>query len=106
MLELNDQNFKQEVEDFKGVIMIDFWAPWCGPCQVSGPIVEEVSENIKEKAKIAKLNVDENNEIASKFGVMSIPTFIFIKDGKEIERKIGMQSKEEMIRKIEELLGE
>lgn len=102
--EINDSNFKQEIEEYKGVAMVDFWAPWCGPCQTSGPIVEAISDELKEKAKIAKVNVDDNQEISSRFGVMSIPTFIFFKDGKEVDRKIGLQSQEGLKTVIEGLL--
>lgn len=103
-LEITDSNFKQEIEEYKGVAMVDFWAAWCGPCQAAGPIVTELQEEVKEKAKIGKINVDENQEVASKYGVMSIPTFIFFKDGKEADRKVGLQSKEAMKETIEALL--
>jgi len=103
-LEITDSNFKQEIEEYKGVAMVDFWAAWCGPCQAAAPIVAELHEEVKEKAKVGKVNVDENQEIASKYGVMSIPTFIFFKDGKEADRKVGLQSKEAMKETIETLL--
>lgn len=95
-LEINDSTFKQEIEDYKGVAMVDFWAPWCGPCQSSAPIVEAIGKELEGKAKVAKMNVDDNQAVAAKFGVMSIPTFVFFKDGKEINRKIGMQSQENL----------
>jgi len=94
VLEINDASFKQEVEDYKGLVMIDFWAPWCGACVASAPVVEKIAEESKDKVKVVKINVDENQETASRFGVMSIPTFIFIQNGKEVERKIGSQVQE------------
>jgi len=103
-LEINDSSFKKEIEEQKGVAMVDFWAPWCGPCQASAPIVEAVSGEFKDKAKVAKMNVDDNQETASRLGVMSIPTFIFFKDGKEVDRKIGMQSQEGLKSVLEGLL--
>lgn len=103
-LEINDASYKKEIEEYKGVAMVDFWAPWCGPCQTSGPIVEALSNELKDKAKVAKMNVDDNQETASRLGVMSIPTFVFFKDGKETDRKIGLQSAEALKESIEGLL--
>jgi thioredoxin 1 len=104
-LEISDANFKQEVEDSKGLTMIDFWAPWCGPCQTAGPIVEALAAEFKDKMKVAKLNVDDNQVTASKFGVMSIPTFVFFKDGKEADRKVGLPSQESLKEIIDRLLA-
>ncbi len=104
MLELNKENFKAEIEDHKGVAMVDFWASWCGPCQMATPIMEKVSQEMTGKAKFAKLNVDDNQELASRFGVMSIPTFVFFKDGQEVDRQIGLQGEEEIKANIEKLL--
>jgi len=104
MLEINDSNFKQEVEDYSGLVMVDFWAPWCGACQASAPAVESISEEYKDRVKVAKLNVDDNHELASRFGVMSIPTFIFFRGGKEVERKVGMQSQDSMKEILDRLL--
>ncbi len=99
-VELTDQNFDQEVKENKGVTLVDFWAPWCAPCKMQGPIVEEVSKEIGDKAKVAKLNVDENKAKAEEFGVMSIPTLKIFKDGKEVEDMIGLQSKEVLLENI------
>ena len=103
MLEINDKNFKTEVEDHKGLVLIDFWAAWCGPCQTSAPILETLNEKMKNEVKVAKLNVDNNQATAGRFGVMSIPTFVFFKDCKEIERKIGVQSEEALTETIKRL---
>ena len=92
-----ENNFKEEVLNYKGLSIVDFWAPWCGPCKMFGPIFEQVS-NKYEDIKFCKLNVDEDNEaISREFGVMSIPTVIFFKDGKEIDRNIGFMSENNLI---------
>lgn len=93
----NKNNFKQEVEDNVGAVLVDFFAPWCGPCQIMGPIVEELINEYKDKSvKIGKLNIDENQDIASKYSVMSIPTFLMFKNGKVVGQKIGYGDKEEL----------
>ena len=101
-LELTDQNFTKEVKEFKGTVLVDFWAPWCGPCKMQGPIVEEVSEEFKGKDNItiAKLNVDENQTIAQEFQVMSIPTLKIFKEGKVVEDMVGLQNKDVLVEKI------
>jgi len=102
--EISDADFKKEVEDHKGIVLIDFWAPWCGPCQMAAPILEKVSKEMGDKIKLVKMNVDENQQTASKFGIMSIPTFVFMKDGKEVERKTGVQNEEAIKGDIEKLV--
>ena len=101
-IELTDSNFDQEIKQFKGVALVDFWAPWCGPCKMQGPIIEQVSDEFKgnDKAKIAKLNVDENQETAQAFGVMSIPTLKIFKDGEVVEDMTGLQSKDTLLEKV------
>ena len=103
MLELNKDNFKKEIEDYKGIALVDFWAPWCGPCQQMGPVVEELAEKYKGKAKVAKLNIDENQAIAAKYDIMSIPTMVFFKNGEEVKRTIGMRAKNVIAEMIEEI---
>jgi thioredoxin 1 len=103
-LNVGDANFQKEIKECEGVSLVDFWAPWCGPCQMMTPVMEELAESYKGKAKIAKLNVDENPGISQEFEVMSIPSLIFFKDGKEVERLIGAHDKEEIIAKLEKLL--
>jgi thioredoxin 1 len=97
-MQFTDQNFQQEVEQAKGLVLVDFFAQWCGPCQVMGPIIEELAEEYKDKegVKIGKLNIDENQATAQKFNVMSIPTLILFKDGKPVETLVGLQDKESL----------
>ena len=83
-VKLTDSTFSQEVELNKGVVLVDFWAPWCGPCRMVGPIIDEVAQEYAGKAKVGKLNVDENPEVAMKYGIMSIPTMLIFKDGKSL----------------------
>ncbi|UOR11990.1 thioredoxin [Halobacillus amylolyticus] len=89
-----DQNFTEETNE--GLVIADFWAPWCGPCKMIAPVLEEISEEQGDQVKIVKLDVDENQETASKFGVMSIPTLLLFKDGKVVDQVIGFQPKESL----------
>ncbi|OWR30505.1 thioredoxin [Saccharibacillus sp. O23] len=94
IVNVTDQNFGTEVETGEGTVLVDFWAPWCGPCKMLAPILDELDGEVGEKVKIAKVNVDDNPETASRFGVMSIPTMIFFKDGQPVDKLIGVNSKE------------
>ncbi len=85
----SDQNFESEVLKSDTPVMVDFWATWCGPCQLAGPVVDELATDYLGKVKIGKLDVDANQETAAKFGVVSIPTVILFKDGVEVGRKVG-----------------
>jgi len=89
-----DQNFEQEVLNSQKPVLVDFWAPWCGPCQMMGPIIEELAEELEGKVVVGKLNVDENPQMAQKYGVMSIPTLLIFKDGRVVEQFVGVQPKE------------
>ena len=104
-LNLTSQNFDQEVLSSKEVILLDFWAPWCGPCQMQGPVILELSKEYEGKpVKIAKINIDENKELADKYKVLSIPTLLILKEGKEVERMQGFQGKDLLVEKIESYL--
>lgn len=99
---ITKDNFNATVS--QGVSLLDFWAPWCGPCKMQLPIVEELSEELKGQATIAKVNVDEEPELASQFGVMSIPTLILFKDGQPVDKLVGLQSKAALQAKIQNLV--
>ena len=102
MIHVNDADFDQKVIKSKLPVLVDFFADWCGPCKLAAPILEELSKDYAGKVEIAKLDVDESNKTAGSFGVMSIPTIIMFKDGKEVERKVGFGGRvpyEEMIKK-------
>ena len=89
---VTDQTFNTEIKE--GLVLVDFWAPWCGPCKMIAPVLEEIDGEIGDKVRIIKLNVDENSETVRKFGVMSIPTLMIFKDGEVVDQVIGFQPKE------------
>ncbi|MCZ0754819.1 thioredoxin [Anoxybacillus sp. J5B_2022] len=90
-----DQTFAAETST--GVTLVDFWAPWCGPCRMIAPVLEEIDQEMGDKVKIVKVNVDENQETAGKFGVMSIPTLLVFKNGEAVDKTIGYQPKEALV---------
>jgi len=92
-LEFTKENFESEVLKSDKPVLVDFWAPWCGPCQIIGPVIEELSQELTT-VKVGKLNVDEHSEVASEYGVMSIPTMKVFKDGKVVKEFVGVQDKE------------
>lgn len=100
-MKITKENFESEVMKSDVPVLIDFWAPWCGPCRMVGPIVDEVAEEVAGKAKVCKINVDEEPELASSFRVMSIPTLAVIKDGKVASIEVGAKSKDA----IKKMLG-
>jgi thioredoxin 1 len=93
---LTSENFEEEVLNSEKVVLVDFWAAWCGPCRMVGPVVEEISEENPD-LKVCKVDVDKAQDLAAKFGVMSIPTLIAFKDGKEVNRTMGAQPKESIL---------
>ena len=101
VMNLNADSFDRTISD--GVTLVDFWAPWCGPCRIQGPILDKVAQSVKDRAQIAKVNVDEVGILAGRFGVQSIPTLILFKDGNEVRRFVGVQSHETLIEVINKL---
>ena len=102
LLHLSDTNFKKEVLDSGLPVLVDFWAKWCGPCKMVTPILEELAREYANKLKIGKLDVEENPKTATLYGIMSVPTLIFFKNGKVIGQLMGTLSKSELKKKIEE----
>ena len=96
-------NFESDVLKSEKPVLVDFWAEWCGPCRTLGPILEELSGEMGDKAKILKVNVDENGELAQQFGIRGIPTMIFFKDGQPVKTLVGVQPKDEIKKSLEEL---
>lgn len=101
VIHLTSENFEKEVMEARVPVLIDFWASWCGPCKMMGPVVDQIAEDMGNSAKVCKLNIDEELELANKYNVMSIPTFLLVKDGKEVKRKIGAMPKEELAKLFE-----
>jgi thioredoxin len=100
IIELSDSNFETEVIKSETPVLVDFWAPWCGPCRAIAPIVEEISSSYQGKLKVGKLNVDENQQTTMKFGIRSIPTLIVFKGGKAVEQIIGAVPRGEIERVV------
>ncbi len=100
-LELTSKNFD---EAKSGVALVDFWAPWCGPCRMLAPVIDELANDFEGKAKICKVNTDEEGDLSAQFGVRSIPTLIFLKDGQVVDQLVGAQSKQAITDKLNSLL--
>ena len=96
-LKLSSENFKEEVLNSEKPLLVDFYADWCGPCNAMAPVIEELAKELEGKAKVGKINVDENSDIAVEYNVMSIPTLIVFKNGKEEKRLVGLRDKEELL---------
>lgn len=100
---LTDRNFQQQIKS--GLVLVDFWAEWCMPCKVMGPVLNEVAESMQGKATVAKLNVDHFKTISSKYAVRNIPTLVLFKNGKEIERFVGIKQKDFLIKQMQKHLS-
>ncbi|RXJ91720.1 thioredoxin [Arcobacter sp. CECT 8983] len=100
-IELTNDNFEATVNE--GVSLVDFWAPWCGPCRMLAPVIDELAEDFDGKANICKVNTDEQQDLAVKYGVRSIPTIVFMKDGEVVDTLVGAQSKQALADKLNSL---
>src|SRR5918998_2599446 len=105
IVQLNAMNWNNIVLNSDMPVLVDFWAEWCGPCRIVGPVVEQIAQTHADKIKVVKLNVDENQEIAMKYGIQSIPSLLLYKEGREIGRTIGAASKEAYQRFVEQTLS-
>ena len=105
VLELTDANFEQEVVKGSRPALVDLWAAWCGPCRLIAPVVEELAGTYRGKLTVGKLNVDDYPQLAAQYRVMNIPTLLLFKQGQEVDRIVGVQPKEELARRIEQVLG-
>jgi len=104
MLILNDSNFESLVLKSELPVLVDFYAEWCGPCQMTGPIIEKLAKEYEGKVKIGKIDVDNNQGSAQKYGVMSIPTVVLFKNGQEVKREVGFVGREGYVKLLEEVL--
>jgi len=103
-MNFTDTNFKKEVLESDLPVLVDYWAPWCGPCKMVGPIVDELAKEYHGKVKVGKLNVDDSPKVATQYGIMSIPTLMFFKDGKVMDQVVGALNKAALKKRIEENL--
>ena len=104
LIHFTDDSFENEVLKYDGVALVDFWAPWCGPCQALGPVIEEIANEYEGKAKVGKVNVDEEREVAQKYMVMSIPTVLVMKNGEVVNTLVGLRPKEDYLDAIDSVL--
>lgn len=95
-----DATFANETES--GLVLVDFWAPWCGPCKMIAPVLEELDSEMSDKVKIVKLDVDDNQQTAAEYGIMSIPTLLILKDGQPVDKVVGFQPKEALAGRLEQ----
>ena len=105
VVEFSESNFDQEVTKATTPVLVDLWAAWCGPCRIIAPVIEELAGKYQGKMKMGKLNVDDHPQIAAQFRIMNIPTLLLFKGGQEVDRIVGVVPKEELIRRLEKIIG-
>lgn len=104
-LVITDASFHREVEQSTLPVLLDMWAPWCGPCRMIAPVIEQLASELAGTVRVAKLNTDENPQIGARFNVRSIPTLLIFKNGREVERLVGAYPKQEILRKLQSVIG-
>lgn len=104
VITVNNENFEKEVLQSRMPVLLDFWASWCGPCRMMSPVVDDIAESMNTSIKVGKINIDECPDLAQKYNVMSIPTFVVIKNGKEAARTVGVQSREDLVSHLKTVL--
>ena len=103
-MEVSDTTFEQEVKQSGIPVLVDFWAPWCGPCRKISPVIDEIAEEFKEKLKVVKINTDENIKTAQEYSISGIPSILIFKNGEAVERLVGLMQKQNLISSIEKYL--
>jgi len=105
MLNFDQSNFKTDVLSAKNLVLVDFWAPWCGPCKMLAPVIEEIAEDYSEKLSVGKVNIDDNQELAEKYEIVSIPTVCLFQNGQVVSQIVGFRSKKELVAEINKHLS-
>ena len=104
-LHVDEATFDKEVLKAGTTVLVDFWAEWCGPCKVIGPIIDEIADEMKSKLKVVKVNVDDSQELAMKYGIMSIPTLLIFRNGEAVDQLVGVMPKQQLLNKLKPLLN-
>ena len=103
-IHLNDETFAKEVLEYKGVVLVDFWAPWCGPCRKISPIIDDLATEYAGKVKVVKVNTDENMKLTQEFSISGIPSILIFKNGEAVERLVGLMQKNQLVSNLEKYL--